>query len=101
MALDDEQRIPRLTKGGNVSSDRPVTDLTPPPRGPAPGTRVPETPPLGTSIRLHADKLILQTRADLEDCKELLIEARAHAKLTQNLSLMRRIDRKLQDLGVI
>lgn len=32
-------RADRPTTGGNVSSDRVVTDLAPPPKGPAPGAK--------------------------------------------------------------
>ena len=63
--------------------------------------RVGSEPSISLPITIHTDKLAVQQKRDLDDCRELLIEARNHARLTQNLGLMRRIDYKLQDLGVI
>jgi hypothetical protein len=45
LRVPDGIRVPeRPTKGGNASSDRVVTDLAPPPTGPAPGATRPSKP---------------------------------------------------------
>ncbi len=63
--------------------------------------RVGPAPKLGESIRLHVDKLILQYREDQEALITLLTEARNHAKLTQNLDLVRRIEAQLKKMEIV
>lgn len=49
----------------------------------------------------HIENLLKQERHDITQGKELLIEARNHAKLTQNLSLVRRIDAWFEKVGML